>query len=81
MSQDLDGLDVLFIDGNNLLHRVAGNADPSALRSLIPRLRGAIPPTWNWLEADPECAIDCVPNVPRVARLRHVRATSDGPSR
>jgi len=45
MSQDLDGIDVIFIDGNNLLHRVAGNADPSAQRTLIPRLRSAIPAT------------------------------------
>ena len=39
----LDGIDLLFIDGNNLLHRVAGSADPTAQRTLIPRLRDALP--------------------------------------
>jgi hypothetical protein len=41
----LDGVEVLLIDGNNLLHRVAGSADPTAQRTLIPRLRNAIPST------------------------------------
>ena len=41
----LEGIEILLIDGNNLLHRVSGSADPSAQRTLIPRLRGAIPPT------------------------------------
>src|SRR6186713_2623954 len=41
----LDGINVLLIDGNNLLHRVAGSADPTAQRTLIPRLRNAIPST------------------------------------
>ena len=45
MSQELDGIDVLFIDGNNLLHRVLGNAEPGAQRLLIPRIRSAIPAT------------------------------------
>ncbi len=41
----LDGIAVLLIDGNNLLHRVSGSADPTAQRMLIPRLRNAIPST------------------------------------
>ena len=41
----LEGIEILLIDGNNLLHRVSGSVDPSAQRTLIPRLRGAIPPT------------------------------------
>jgi rRNA-processing protein FCF1 len=36
---------VLLIDGNNLLHRVSGSADPTAQRTLIARLRNAIPST------------------------------------
>jgi len=35
-----------------------------------------IPPTWNFVEADPECDIDCVPNEPREAKLRHVLSNS-----
>lgn len=35
-----------------------------------------IPPTWNWVQDDPDCNIDCVPNEPRPARLRHVLSNS-----
>jgi rRNA-processing protein FCF1 len=38
-------IEVLLIDGNNLLHRTAGGADPAALRGLLPRLSAAIPAT------------------------------------
>jgi len=41
----LDDVKVLLIDGNNVLHRVAGAADPTALRSLLPKLRAAVPET------------------------------------
>jgi rRNA-processing protein FCF1 len=40
-----EGVNVLLIDGNNLLHRVSGSVEPGAQRLLIARLRGAIPPT------------------------------------
>ncbi len=36
-------IEVLLIDGNNLLHRLAGSADPAALRGLLPRLAAIIP--------------------------------------
>jgi hypothetical protein len=38
-------IEVLLIDGNNLLHRTAGAAGESALRGLLPRLAAVIPPT------------------------------------
>jgi hypothetical protein len=38
-----EGIAVLLIDGNNVLHRVAGRADPVAQRLLIPRIRAAVP--------------------------------------
>jgi len=41
----LEGVVVLLIDGNNLLHRVAGSVEPGAQRLLLARLRGAIPAT------------------------------------
>jgi hypothetical protein len=41
----LDGIGLLLIDGSNLLHRVAGGADPGAQRTLVPKLRAALPPT------------------------------------
>ena len=39
----LDGIDRLLIDGNNLLHRMSGNADPASVRLLLAKLSGAIP--------------------------------------
>lgn len=36
--------DLLLIDGNNLLHRVAGGVGPGALRGLLARLRSVVPP-------------------------------------
>jgi 3-oxoacyl-(acyl-carrier-protein) synthase len=47
-----------------------------AIASLLAIERGVIPPTWNWSASDPECAIDCVPNAPREARLRRAVSNS-----
>lgn len=41
----LDGIDRLLIDGNNLLHRMSGNADPGSVRLLLAKLSGAMPDT------------------------------------
>lgn len=32
-------------------------------------VHGAIPPTMNFREVDPDCDLDCVPNVPRATRV------------
>jgi len=40
----LAGIEELLVDGNNLLHRTAGRADPSARHELLARLRAALPP-------------------------------------
>jgi 3-oxoacyl-(acyl-carrier-protein) synthase len=47
-----------------------------AIASLLAMAEGVIPPTWNWVERDPDCDIDCVPNEPRTRRLRHVVSNS-----
>jgi 3-oxoacyl-[acyl-carrier-protein] synthase II len=39
---------------------------------------GIIPPTINLENPDPECDLDCVPNVPRQAKLRAVMSNSFG---
>jgi hypothetical protein len=39
------GVELLLVDGNNLLHRVAGGPGPVAARLLLGRLRAAMPPT------------------------------------
>ena len=36
-------IEVLLIDGNNLLHRRSGDAGAGALRGLLPRLSAAVP--------------------------------------
>jgi len=41
--QPFAAIEVLLIDGNNLLYRLGGSADPAALRGLLPRLAAAIP--------------------------------------
>jgi len=38
-----DEVELLVIDGNNLLHRTAGGLGPAAARVLIPRLRAVLP--------------------------------------
>jgi hypothetical protein len=43
--QPFAAIEVLLIDGNNLLHRRSGAADPSALRGLLPRLSAVVPGT------------------------------------
>src|SRR5687767_13004715 len=43
--RDTEGIEVLLIDGNNLLHRVSGSVEPGAQRLLLARLRSAIPTT------------------------------------
>ncbi len=45
--QPFAAIDRLLIDGNNLLHRRSGGADPSALRALLPRLSVVIPAHIN----------------------------------
>jgi 3-oxoacyl-[acyl-carrier-protein] synthase II len=40
--------------------------------------RGHIPPTLNWQEPDPSCALDVVPNHGRARRLRYVMSNAFG---
>jgi 3-oxoacyl-[acyl-carrier-protein] synthase II len=57
-------------------HMMGAAGCVEAVASFLAMRKGVIPPTWNWLAADPECAIDCVPNEPRPARLRHILSNS-----
>jgi len=48
MNADTFGeIQVLLIDGNNLLHRISGSVEPGAIRLLLARLRGVIPATLS----------------------------------
>lgn len=57
-------------------HTLGAAGAIEAVASILALRRGVIPPTWNWVEADPDCDIDCVPNEPRRATLRHVLSNS-----
>jgi 3-oxoacyl-[acyl-carrier-protein] synthase II len=57
-------------------HTLGAAGAIEAVASILALRRGVIPPTWNWVEADPDCDIDCVPNEPREAKLRHVLSNS-----
>ncbi|MDA8201951.1 MAG: hypothetical protein M0Z49_04185 [Chloroflexi bacterium] len=61
-------VEALLIDGNNLLHAVAGDAGPAALRGLLPRLVAAVPSSVDTvvvLDGTPD------PGAPSWTRLRH----------
>jgi len=57
-------------------HMMGAAGAVEAVASLLALRHGVIPPTWNWQEADPDCAIDCVPNQPRDRRLDYVLSNS-----
>lgn len=57
-------------------HMMGAAGAVEAIACLLAIEHGMIPPTWNWVQADPECDIDCVPNEPRRAGLRHVLSNS-----
>lgn len=57
-------------------HMMGAAGSVEAIASLLAMRRGVIPPTWNWVEADPDCDVDCVPNEPRDARLKRVLSNS-----
>jgi 3-oxoacyl-[acyl-carrier-protein] synthase II len=57
-------------------HTLGAAGAIEAVASVLALRRGVIPPTWNFVEPDPECDIDCVPNEPRPAKLIHVLSNS-----
>ena len=57
-------------------HMMGAAGAVEAIASALALRHAVIPPTWNWTGPDPECDVDCVPNEPREARLRHVVSNS-----
>jgi nodulation protein E len=55
----------------------AGGAVELAVSALALH-HGVLPPTIGFREADPDCAVDCVPNVARAAAIRVVMSNSFG---
>jgi nodulation protein E len=55
----------------------AGGAIELAVSALALH-HGVLPPTIGFREPDPDCAVDCVPNVARTASIRAVMSNSFG---
>ena len=70
---------MLLVDGNNLLHAVAGNAGPASLRGLLPRLVAAVPPdvdTVVVLDGSPDPGAPSRMRVRRGLAIRHAGRVS-----
>lgn len=74
-----NGVEVLLIDGNNLLHRLSGSVDPGAQRLLIARLRGVLPDklrTIVMLDGHAASGTDRRQRVTRALELHHAGSMS-----
>jgi 3-oxoacyl-[acyl-carrier-protein] synthase II len=54
-------------------HTMGAASAIGAVACALAAFHGFIPPTINFQQPDPECAIDCVPNRARTARLNVVQ--------
>jgi nodulation protein E len=57
-------------------HALGAAGGLEAVASVLALQRNMVPPTANFDEADPECDLDCVPNVARPQALRAVMSNS-----
>ncbi len=74
MRAPLAGIDLLLIDGNNLMHRLSGGVDPGALRVLLAKLRGALPAETRailMLDGHPAAGTDRRQRVQRGLEIHH----------
>jgi 3-oxoacyl-[acyl-carrier-protein] synthase II len=62
----------------HLGHTMGAAATLEAIMCLLAGRHGQVPPTLNYGEADPDCDLDCVPNVARAWRPRVSLSTSLG---
>lgn len=53
-----------------LAHTMGAASALEAIAAALAVHHGMVPPTANWLAADPACDVDCVPNAPRAADVR-----------
>jgi nodulation protein E len=57
-------------------HALGGAGALEAVATVEALVHGVVPPTANFLEPDPACPIDCVPNQAREARFRYALSSS-----
>jgi 3-oxoacyl-[acyl-carrier-protein] synthase II len=72
---DLDGVPVSSIKALTG-HMMGAAGAVEAIASLLALRHGTAPPTWNFVERDPDCDVDCVPNRPRPMRIGRVLSNS-----
>ncbi|CAN5459599.1 hypothetical protein BH20CHL6_BH20CHL6_09360 [soil metagenome] len=81
-SKPLSDIRLLLIDGNNLLHRLQGSIAPAALRTLIARLNGALPPSTHtilMLDGPPDPGAPSRQKIRQGLELQHAgRIDADG---
>lgn len=59
-------------------HLLAGAGAVEAISTILTIREGIIPPTINYDTPDPECDLDCVPNVARKAEVSTALSNSFG---
>jgi len=59
-------------------HLLGGAGGVEAIFTVLAVKHGLIPPTINYETVDPECDLDCVPNVARKAKIRAAMSNSFG---
>lgn len=59
-------------------HLLAGAGAVEAISTILTIREGIIPPTINYETPDPECDLDCVPNVARKAEVNIAISNSFG---
>ncbi|MDZ4763827.1 MAG: beta-ketoacyl-ACP synthase II [Chloroflexota bacterium] len=59
-------------------HAMGATAAMEAVFSIMALQEQIAPPTINYSEPDPECDLDCIPNVARPMPMRHVMSNSFG---
>jgi nodulation protein E len=57
-------------------HGLGASGGIEAVAALLTLEHGVVPPTANFDAPDPECDLDCVPNVAREHRTRTVMSNS-----
>lgn len=51
-------------------HMMGAGGITESIACILAIREGILPPTLHYANPDPDCAIDCVPNVPRKAEIR-----------
>jgi 3-oxoacyl-[acyl-carrier-protein] synthase II len=59
-------------------HLLGAAGGVEAVYTLISMDKGIATPTMNYLEPDPECDLDYVPNAPRDAKITYAMSNSFG---